>query len=340
MSASRLKFVWFLVLAMLGWVACSSPSSVSSPTLQPGVFQTAVPTPLPASPTDQITPATAGKPQETPQQTNTLAPSPTAAPLEVRFAVIGDYGQGNQAEADVANLVKSWGPDIVITTGDNNYPSGSLETIDHHIGQFYHPFISPYLGSYGAGAEANRFFPTLGNHDWDTLGAQAYFDYFVLPGNERYYDFTWGPVHFFALNSDSREPDGVASSSIQAGWLQGELASSEAAWKLVYGHHPPYSSGLRGPVDWMRWPFKEWGATVYLAGHDHFYERLLVDGFPYFINGLGGGPIYDIGPPAPGSQFRYNADYGAMLVAADSQHMTFQFINRQGEVIDEFHLQR
>ena len=23
-----------------------------------------------------------------------------------------------------------------------------------------------------------------------------YLDYFTLPGNERYYDFTWGPVHF------------------------------------------------------------------------------------------------------------------------------------------------
>ena len=34
-----------------------------------------------------------------------------------------------------------------------------------------------------------RFFPSLGNHDWGTGNVNAYFDYFELPGNERYYDF-------------------------------------------------------------------------------------------------------------------------------------------------------
>jgi hypothetical protein len=65
----------------------------------------------------------------------------------------------------------------------------------------------------------NQFFPTLGNHDWYTPGAQPYLDYFHLPGNERYYDFVWGPVHFFAIDSDENEPDGVNQSSVQAKWL-------------------------------------------------------------------------------------------------------------------------
>jgi hypothetical protein len=42
--------------------------------------------------------------------------------LSVRFAVIGDYGRGGAPEADVASLVASWQPDLVITVGDNNYP--------------------------------------------------------------------------------------------------------------------------------------------------------------------------------------------------------------------------
>jgi hypothetical protein len=262
----------------------------------------------------------------------------------VRFAVIGDYGSGSQNEADVANLVKSWNPDLIITTGDNNYDNGEAETIDQNIGQFYHEFIYPYQGSYGQGAEINRFFPSLGNHDWNTVDADGmpypYLDYFKLPqresGNERYYDFVWGPVHFFALNSDSREPDGVGRSSKQASWLQGRLAESTAPWKIVYAHHPPYTSGLRGPVDWMRWPFAEWGATAYLAGHDHFYERLEIEGFPHFINGLGGMNIYSFSIPIWGSQVRYNGDYGAMLVEATEQEIIFQFINRSGEVIDTY----
>ena len=267
-------------------------------------------------------------------------PSPTPEPEPVRFAVIGDFGEGNQGEEDVANLVKSWEPDFIITTGDNNYPVGSEETIDDHIGKYYHEFIYPYNGAYGDGADKNRFFPSLGNHDWMTLNAQPYLDYFTLPGNERYYDFVWEPIHFFVVNSDSNEPDGVSRISTQAMWLQSKLEESDSIWKIVYFHHPPYSSGFRGAVDWMRWPFQEWGASAVLSGHAHIYERLLVNGTPFFINGLGGGPIYYFGLSSEYSAIRYNGDWGAMLVEADSQQVTFQFINRLGEVIDTYQMTR
>src|SRR5439155_5430524 len=82
-----------------------------------------------------------------------------AQSANVRFAVIGDYGSPGQPERDVANLVKSWRPDFIITTGDNNYPHGAATTIDQNIGQYYHDFIFPYVGSYGVGATFNRFFP-------------------------------------------------------------------------------------------------------------------------------------------------------------------------------------
>ena len=267
-------------------------------------------------------------------------PSPTPEPKAVRFAVIGDFGAGNQGEEDVANLVKSWEPDFIITTGDNNYPVGSAETIDDHIGKYYHEFIYPYKGAYGDGSEKNRFFPSLGNHDWMTLNAQPYLDYFTLPGIERYYDFVWGPIHFFVVNSDSNEPDGVSRISTQAMWLQSKLEESDSIWKIVYFHHPPYSSGFRGAVDWMRWPFQEWGASAVLSGHAHIYERLLVNGIPFFINGLGGGPIYYFGDLSEYSAIRYNGDWGAMLVEADSQQVTFQFINRLGEMIDTYQMSR
>jgi hypothetical protein len=237
-----------------------------------------------------------------------------------------------------AALVAGWNPDFVITLGDNNYPSGSASTIDEHIGQFYCAYIYPYDGAYcpqeKPQGEINRFFPSLGNHDWDTALAAAYLDYFTLPGNERYYDFEWGPMHFFVLDSDSREPDGVGGSSIQAEWLQAGLAESESTWNVVYMHHPPYSSGLHGSVEWMRWPYREWGADLVLAGHDHTYERLEVDGLTYLVNGLGGGAIYFFTSPLPGSQFRYNEDYGALLLTVDDTNLTSEFYDRGGELID------
>ena len=233
-----------------------------------------------------------------------------------------------------------WQPDVILTTGDNNYPNGELATIDDNIGQYYHAYIAPYIGTYGPGAESNRFFPVLGNHDWNAPGTQPYLDYFTLPGNERYYEVRLGAVHLFMLDSDSCEPDGVGKSSQQAAWLQQALAASPAPWKLVVMHHPPYSSGLHGRVDWMDWPFADWGASAVFAGHDHTYERLLIDGIPYFINGLGGGPIYDFNIIEEASQVRYNEDYGAMLITATEKEITFIFSSRQGQEIDNYSLTR
>jgi tartrate-resistant acid phosphatase type 5 len=274
--------------------------------------------------------------------TPTLTPlPPSATPLPItRFAVIGDFGLAGDPERDVANLVKNWNPEFIITTGDNNYPDGRAETIDENIGQYFHEYIFPYTGQYGAGAEVNRFFPTLGNHDWNTDQAQPYFDYFTLPGNERYYDFVWGTVHFFAVDSDSREPDGVGRSSIQAQWLQEKLVASSSPWKIVYMHQPPYASAGDGSIAWAQWPYRAWGATAVLSGHSHVYERLIVDGFPYFVNGLGGGTRYALGAPIPGSQVQYRDDYGAMFIEATPEKITFQFITRQNLVIDSYEIQK
>ena len=301
-------------------------------------------TPLPATVAPTVPPtaiAPASSATFTPVPSATPTPEPTASPTPsgLLFAVIGDYGMGNQAEADVAALVHGWKPDIILTVGDDNYPDGAAGTIDANNGQDYRDYIYPYTGSYGPGASENRFFPTLGNHDWYTPGAQPYFDYFTLPGNERYYDFVWGPVHFFAVDSDENEPDGVGKSSVQAAWLKQALAASTSRWNVVYFHHAPYSSGVQhGSTTWMRWPFKDWGADVVLAGHEHTYERLLVDGLPYFVDGLGGGPIYNFGSALPESRFRYDADYGAMRVTVTQTEMNFEFDNRKGELIDTYKL--
>jgi hypothetical protein len=275
----------------------------------------------------------------TPSASSTQTPSPTPEPAVV-FAVIGDYGSGTRNERQVADLVKSWQPAFIITTGDNNYPSGSGETIDAAIGQFYHEFISPYKGDFGEGAEQNRFFPSLGNHDWLTNSGDPYFDYFSLPGNERYYDFTWGPLQLFSVNSDYNEPDGIDRISEQAGWLQDEMEGSEAPWQIVYFHHAPYSSGLHGSNDWMRWPFKDWGADAVLSGHDHHYERLLIDDLAYFVNGIGGGAIYSYDAPLEGSEVRFNDAYGAMRVEATSHKITFQLITISGEVVDTYEIEQ
>lgn len=265
-------------------------------------------------------------------------PASVDAGVGVRFAAIGDFGYAGPAEEAVADLVKAYRPDFIITLGDNNYPLGAAETIDLNIGLFYHQYIAPYAGRFGCGAVHNHFFPALGNHDWMQPGARPYLDYFELPGNERYYDFVRGPVHLFALDSDPSEPDGNTADSAQARWLHQALALSTAPWRIVYLHHAPYSSGPHGGTAALRWPFKQWGVDLVLAGHDHDYERFEIDGLPYVVNGLGGAVFYPVGRPVAGSVARYNESAGALFVEADEASLHARFQTIDGRKIDELSL--
>lgn len=290
---------------------------------------------------------------------------------KTRFAVIGDYGSSvdkklQPNEQQVADMVKSWNPSFIITVGDNNYSCGAASDLDKNIGNYYCDFIynpGATAGTVCTGKAAddkkNYFFPSLGNHDWYTPKAQPYLDYFTqLPGNRRYYDFVQGPIHFFALDSEStlackkggnedeepdtgkcpqkcaQEPDGTTHKSKQARWLKAALKKSKSPWKLVFFHRPPYSCG--DAATWMRWPFEHWGVNAVLAGHHHVYERIVKKSslnFPYFVNGVGGIHLakchpHNIKKGLPSTKFdavNIVNSYGAMLVEATETEIVFKF---------------
>lgn len=293
-------------------------------------------------------------------------PSLTQSPLisdrqenyQIRFAVIGDYGKSGSCELAVSNLVKKLAPDFIVTTGDNLYSGPDF--IDDSIGKYFHQFIGNYVGEFGVGSPANKFFPSIGNHDHKSGDISAYLDYFTLPGigtntsgNERYYDFVQGPVHFFSINSTKEtEPHGVTKSSKQAQWLKKQLSLSKAPWKFVYFHHSPFSSSVKhGSNATFQWDFEDWGATAVLTGHDHLYERIVRDDngdgleLPYFVVGLGGaGSLYNFSEQemVEGSQFQYNKSHGTLIVDATSDEIKFTFyaIENKGTFVDSYTIRR
>jgi len=194
----------------------------------------------------------------------------------------------------------------------------------------------------------NHFFPVLGNHDWATGVATPYLNYFTLPGNERYYTTRQGPVELFVIDSDPHDPDlqyTSASANTQNSkmgqWLKNSLAASSAPWKLVLFHHSPFTSGSHGNSAWMQWPFQQWGASAVLSGHDHDYERIVKNGLPYFVNGLGGAEIRGFSANVvSGSAARFTGDYGAMKVSASDASIAFQFITRAGQTKDTYTLNK
>ncbi len=316
------RIVHWLALGMLLLLAAACGRAGTPSPVLPTPTRVVATATLTPSPTATATP----RPTATFAPAASPSPSPTYAPL--RFAVIGDYGQAGPGQEAVARIVKAWNPDIIVTTGDNNYPNGSKRTIEKNLA-VYMDYI-----------EARRFFPTMGNHDWGyrrspkNLAYLEFFDY--LPGNRRYYDVVFGPVHFFMLDSDWREPDGVRADSKQARWLKEGLARSTLPWQIVVFHHAPYSSGMHGDTEYMQWPFAQWGADVVIAGHDHTYERIHRDGIVYIVNGLGGSTRYEFENDTPGSVVRYNQAFGALLAEATAERIHFRFVNVEDQVIDEF----
>lgn len=251
------------------------------------------------------------------------------------MAVVGDYGVASEAEGAVADLIRSWDPDMVLTVGDNIYIADDpLATFERNVGAYYGDFISPSL-------DGNKFWPCMGNHDWEGDTAPEYIQFFNLPGNERYYTFRKGDVQLFAVNSDTHEPDGTSKTSKQAMWLKNELAKSTAKWKIVYFHHPPYATGCHTSSTYMRWPFKQWGADVVISGHDHSYGRRIQDGFPYFVSGLGGHRrcpslyLQDL-PDDEIPQARYLDNWGALKITVHPNALNFEFITIDREVIDQY----
>jgi tartrate-resistant acid phosphatase type 5 len=277
----------------------------------------------------------------------------TGSPMT--FAIIGDFGVANSVEGDVANLVATWNPKFVVSVGDNYYANaGGTGTgkYDRTVGAYYGAWLKD-ISTTGTrcpvgAAPINAFFPCLGNHDYKATPApKTYLTYFNLPGtgfkntsgNERYYDYVQGPVHFFVLNSNREEHDGTSNNSKQAKWLHRQLGASTSPWNIVYDHHPPYSSdSIHGSSTYMRWPFAKWGADVVISGHAHVYERIERNGIPYFVDGLGGEGHYDFARAVAGSKVRYCADVGAQKATATETNLDFEFYNRAGVMMDSFHL--
>lgn len=278
--------------------------------------------------------------------TTTSAPATTTTtsgtPGTVRLAVIGDYGSGNARQGQVADMIASVGVDAIVTTGDNVYASTGYDRL---VGRYYHPWIGGYRGEYGTGAVVNRFFPSLGNHDYLDVGVAAYLDYFSLPGSgvattgtsgsERYYDAAIGPVHLFVLDTPMAVPGELSTAGPQALWLRQALAMSDAAWNLVVFHNPPYASTPGKTRAELRWPFAAWGADLVLTGDAHVYERLRVEGFDYVISGLGINHEPLTTARHPGSVTFYSADdAGALFIVACRTALHLEYRTLAAGVVD------
>ncbi len=250
----------------------------------------------------------------------------------MRFVSVADTGTGTSTQYAVAKAMTQYhgqNPfDTIVLAGDNIYNDGEIEKIGA-------VFERPYKSLLEQGV---KFHACLGNHDIRTANGEHQLSYAGFNMQGRHYTFRRGPVQFFALDTNVN-----ADWKTQLPWLEEELSRSDAPWKVVFGHHPVYSSGLYGTNDafvkTLTPLFQKYRVQLYINGHDHSYERTqAIKGTTYLICGAGAGTR----PVFRSSWTAYSVSqlsFAAFEVYSD--HMLVSGIDTDNRVFDQgvIHLQ-
>lgn len=197
---------------------------------------------------------------------------------DVRLVVAGDVGTGDANEEEIAHMAARLGRsdpfDALLLLGDNVYPSGNPDRLSDTV-------FEPFGEVFASGAE---LLAALGNHDVEAGHGDAQAAALGMPG--RWYSREMGDVLLVAL--DSTQPDNPD----QLAWVEDVLATSNAPWRIVFMHHPPYSAGYHGSDIPTRQAFSHlfeaYGVQLVLTGHEHDYQRSTpIGGVTYIVSGAG-----------------------------------------------------
>jgi len=234
-------------------------------------------------------------------EVNTFQTAPDQE-IPFAFAVISDTQANPKVAEQLSSMAWEDRPSFVLHVGDLVDRGGK----DDDWRDEFFPGMAPLISRV-------CLFPVLGNHEDD---ARNYYDYMSLPDPEYFYSFKYSNAEYFMIDSNRN----VDPESEQYRWLEKRLAESDATWKFVCHHHPPYSSdendygdlwktnkSQRGDVRMrdLTKLYDKYGVDIVWNGHIHSYERTWplkagqatdAGGTIYMITGGGGGSLETPGP--------------------------------------------
>ena len=272
------------------------------------------------------------------------------------FFVIGDWGRnGFYRQKDVAVAMDSIGvyiePECIISTGDNFYPNGIASIDDPY-------WLSSYENIYNGYHLFCPWYVVLGNHDYrGNVEAQIAYSqksrrwnmparYFNIdiPADENDYP----NIQLLIIDTNPLQDDYYGRSKYaetvegqdttkQINWIKDQLGQSDAAWKLVFGHHPMYTSGKRKEdTSYSRWHlediFEENKVDAYFAGHEHDLQHQKPENkyTHHFVSGAGS----EIRPTGKMDFTRFSQSIqGFMAVSVKTDQMLVQVIDYEGNMI-------
>ncbi len=263
------------------------------------------------------------------------------------FAFIGDTQQNDRtpwAWTKVARLIYAERPSFVVNAGD---------IVD--VGSEKDQWVNEFLGPGSVVMSRYPMFTVLGNHEQDD---DFYYQYMANPAPEYFYSFRYGNADFFMIDSNKDLGEG----SEQYDWLEWQLAKSDATWKFVVHHHPPYSSEENDQGDTYIGAstyttesvnlvplYEQYGVDFCLFGHTHVYERTwpifenrvnMKNGVVYINSGGAGGGLEDFDPTRSWFSHKMFADHHYTTFAIFDRTMVFKAIDHEGRLFDTFQLEK
>ncbi len=193
-----------------------------------------------------------------------------------------------------------------------------------------------------------------GNHDsQDGLGASMYQQYLHYPQNGPSNVAPGFTYAFHYHNALFLMVDVVSfSAAAQREWIADQLARTDAVWKFVVFHFPPYTN--REPYvdieqEWVPL-FDEYGVDIVMNGHFHYYLRTqpMRAGKPVaagqrgttYIMSVGTGNKNQTGETEAHAAKRANQGYLYQYVRVDGNKMIHTSFDAGGNVVDSFELRK
>jgi acid phosphatase type 7 len=238
------------------------------------------------------------------------------------FIVISDAHAQDKRFKYVADAIAANETDALFILDGGDYANYDDESL-------WAPFFQ-----YGDGMLAKfPLFTAIGNHEYHnhTPGATGptdavqYHSAFDIPTNGPLnYSFDCSGIRFIILDSpDPTSPNdedpSLALSESQAPWLEALLKEKKQGVFTIH-HHPIWhygkttSSAALQPWETL---YHQYPISADFSGHLHNYQRISVEGIPYFIVGNAGGKFADLTPDDPvpaGYQFGDTRQLGYLKV--------------------------
>ena len=247
---------------------------------------------------------------------------------QVRFAAVGDTGRDTPTARSVAERIaavhRETPLDTLLLLGDLDQDDGNGDDYEANFATPYRPVLDAEIPLAAA----------LGNHDVHTREGADMMQLFEMPG--RYYDFRIGPVAFFALDTTA-EDDGTRLDNTQLSWLRSKLEATSAPWRVLFMHHPSYSTTDHSSQPEVRRALEpivnEYGVQLVLSGHDHQYERSKQIGSAVYVV-AGTGCCVDGKDERSDHTAHFESTGGIVVVEASTTRMVLRFVDAEGGVRD------